>query len=206
MKFDTYTANGLPAKITDARGFRMPTASMVYRLKRQAFTSLIVGVALLAPPIFSIAAEVHHENNKNVWCYINSNVSLPGNSGAPVKLPKSSIYIAKRALQVEGQGLLQEKAFLALTAADSIRFTSQSAAVPDAEQRLYLVRASAIYDLDSDLESTLVLAASLYPETRTLNLYRFGLRGPETAIQNLALIVKVPGLIEAANAVCETAR
>lgn len=166
--------------------------------------SMLFGLAYLAHPAFALASGISYANSENLWCHINPNMELPGNSGASVELSKSDIYVVKKEAQAEAQRHLQTKAFIALTGDDVVGLVGQ---LPTAngKSHFYLVRASAIYDGDTNFKSTFKFAASFYPDTLTLNIYSFGLRHPETMPTNLALVVKTPSLIKAANAICETA-
>lgn len=168
-------------------------------LAKMLFLSIYFGHSAIA-----LAGGVPDGNSERLWCRVNSNVVLPGNSGASVALPKSDILLVKKEAQAEAQGLLHRKAFVALTERDVARFVGQLE-IPKDNSHFYVVRASAVYDSDTYLESTVTLAASLYPKTRTLNVYSFSLRGPDVKIKNLALVVRTPSLIDVANAVCETA-
>lgn len=165
---------------------------------------IFLGLLCLLSPALVWSSNIPYESADGLWCHVNTNSILPGSTGASIEIPRNDIYIVKRDAQTTGQDILRKKTFVKLSPADSTRFTDEIFAA-DVKSHFYLVRASAIYDSTTDFEPMLMLAAHLYQDTRTLNVYSFGLRNSGVKIKNLALVIKTPVPIRSENAICETA-
>lgn len=142
-------------------------------------------------------------SQSDLWCHVNPSNPLPGNVGRAVEISRENIFPVNLSSQMRAQKMLEKASVV------EIPFESASSFVSELQPSLdkvhyYLVRASAVYDESRDL-STLVFAAAVFSDTRTLNVYSFALRSPEVKLKNLALVIRSTIQVESGKAVCETA-